>query len=152
MYYVSMAKERYTDSGWRKLIYGGHLFNLLGAYPVYSGKHDYEYSLQNHLKIVCAGRSLCIFPEGQRTKTGQLGPAHGGVAYLARHCDASVVPVGIQGIALFKMSDFLRFKRKVIVTFGAPIPASSIVPQEKPEIADYKAGGALVMAKVAELL
>lgn len=134
------------------MIYGGHLFNLLGAYPVYSGKHDYEYSLQNHLKIVCARRALCIFPEGQRTKTGQLGPAHGGVAYLARYCDAAVVPVGVQGLALFSVSDFLLFKRKVIVTFGAPIPASTIVPHEKSEIADYKAGSALVMVRVALLL
>ena len=35
-YFVSLLKKEYTN-GWRKLLYGGNFFRLMGAYPAYLG-------------------------------------------------------------------------------------------------------------------
>jgi 1-acyl-sn-glycerol-3-phosphate acyltransferase len=152
MYYVAMEKKFYTDSGWRKILYGGHLFNMLGAYPVYSGHRDYAFSLQNHIAIVKGGRSLCIFPEGVRTKDGNIGIVHGGVAYLTHATHAPVVPVAISGLVNLRPIDFFLFRRKVVLHFGTPIEHLTTVPQIHPTVANYKSGATFVMQKVAELL
>ena len=152
MYYVSQVKEFYIASGWRKMIYGGTLFNLLGAYPVYSGHHDYAYSLQNYFHILNHGGNVCIFPEGVRTKTGELGRAHGGVAFLASQTGTTVIPVAISGLVRFKVGDFFLGRRRVVIRYGKPMLPREIVPAETPTVDDYKAGGARVMAKIAERL
>lgn len=126
MYYVSMVKEKYTESGWRQYIYGGVIFNLLGAYPVYSGKKDYAYALQNHINILKGGGSLCIFPEGARTKDGALGKPRGGVAYLAHTTQAPVIPVTITGLVRLSLKDFIMRKRHVTVTFGEALHPSTL--------------------------
>lgn len=149
MYYVSMRREFYTDSGWRKYLYGGVIFNLLGAYPTYSGHRDYAYSLQNFTNILKRGRSVCIFPEGQRTKTGELGKAHGGVAFLAHSTGTTVIPVTITGLVGLKVKDLLLFRKKVTIAFGAPILPSDLITAEIPMVDDYKAGAEKVMATVA---
>ena len=152
MYYVSMEKKFYTDSGWRKILYGGHLFNILGAYPVYSGHRDYAFSLQNHIAIVKGGGALCIFPEGERTKTGKIGTAHGGVAYLTHVTHAPVVPVAICGLVDLRAIDLCLFRRKVTIHFGTPLEHLTTIPQTHPTVSDYKSGAAFVMQKVSEVL
>jgi 1-acyl-sn-glycerol-3-phosphate acyltransferase len=121
MYFVSMLKEFYKDSGWRKLIYGGIIFNLLGAYPVYFGKKDYSYSLQNHIKILKNGGNVCIFPEGRRTKDGNFGEAHGGVCFLSYATGAPIVPVFIKGLVRLRWWQLFSFKREVSIVFGKPV-------------------------------
>lgn len=152
MYYVSMVKEKYTDSGWRKFIYGGTLFNLLGAYPVYSGKKDYAYSLQNHVQILTNGRKLCLFPQGQRTRDGNLGKAHGGVGFLSHTMQVPVVPVAIDGLVKFSVREFFTFKRTVSLHFGEIMQPQQIVSSAQPTVEDYQKGAAVIMSKVEELL
>jgi 1-acyl-sn-glycerol-3-phosphate acyltransferase len=43
------------------------------------------------------GRSLVIFPEGTRSKNGQLGKFKGGAMKIAMETGAKVVPVLIEG-------------------------------------------------------
>jgi len=152
MYYVAGVKRRYEDSGWRKHIYGGFLFLLLGAYPIYSGKKDYEYSLQNHIKILNNGRSLCIFPEGRCTQDGALAKAHGGVAFLAKHCKVIIIPVAIQGLVGFNFFKFIQFKNKVTVTFGKPVYINEVIHKENPSPKDYKYGADIIMKRIENLL
>ncbi len=152
MYYISKSKEFYDDSGWRKILYGGTLFRLLGAYPVYSGKRDYNYSLQNYLAIVRGGGSVCIFPEGIRSKDGVMGEAHGGVAFLSKATGAPVIPVAIIGLVKFTFLDLILMRRKLIIRFGAPIMPQTLLPQSNPTVLDYKSGGAFVLREVRQLL
>lgn len=152
MYYVSMVKEKYTDSGWRKFLYGGTLFNLVGAYPVYSGKKDYSYSLQNHVSILQGGGKLCLFPEGQRTRDGNFGKAHGGVGFLTHTLQVPVVPVAIRGLVRFSVKEFLLGKRRVSIHFGKPLQPTEIIQNPNPQVEDFQAGARLIMSKVGELL
>lgn len=152
MYYVSKTKDFYDSSGWRGIFYGGFLFKCVGAYPVYSGKKDYAYSLQHYLEILKLKRNMCIFPEGRRSKDGVLGEAHGGVGYLAHTTGAPVVPVAIKEVLNISISDYLLRRRHVRLIFGKPLSSREVIPMENPDVASFKTGGAVVLKKVAELL
>ena len=54
-------------------------------------------SLQNAIDAVKDGRSLVIFPEGTRSKTGELGEFRGGAMKIAMETGAKVVPVLLEG-------------------------------------------------------
>ncbi|MCE9643864.1 1-acyl-sn-glycerol-3-phosphate acyltransferase [Candidatus Parcubacteria bacterium] len=126
MFYVSRGKDFYQDDyfGWRKLLYGGFFFTLWGAFRAYSGMKDYEKSLRNHIEILEDGHSLCIFPEGRKTKNGKLQEGHGGVAFLSHRTGVPIVPVRIRGTYRFSFTPLFSRRRGVTVTFGEPmVPA-----------------------------
>ena len=54
-------------------------------------------SLQEAIELVRNGRSMVIFPEGTRSKDGQLGVFKGGAMKIAMETGAKVVPVLIEG-------------------------------------------------------
>lgn len=53
-------------------------------------------TLEEAIKLVKAGRSMVVFPEGTRSKNGQLGEFHGGAMKIAMETGAPVVPVLIE--------------------------------------------------------
>ncbi len=119
MFYVSLEKKYYktNDRGWlRRALWGGNKFKLVGAYPVYSGVHDLNKSLKNHIKILNDNGSVCIFPEGKRTLTKEMSEFKIGVSYLAYISDCPVIPTRIK---------YTRKKdgtvRGVSIFFGKPL-------------------------------
>lgn len=165
MYYVSQKKDFYSASGWRRYLYGGILFNLAGAYPVYSGHHDYAYSLQNFIALMQRGRCVCIFPEGRRTIDGKIGPARGGVAFLSHVTQTPVVPVSMKGLTLLTARDFFLRRRTVVIRYGTPLLPKEVVspvsPTQAPQLGkgstgptvdDFHAGASKVMGRVGEML
>src|SRR3990167_3984448 len=122
IFYVSRPREFYKTSGWRQIFYGGFIFRLLGSHPAIAGFKDYEKSLATHINILEKGGSVLIFPEGRKTRDGNIGSeAHGGVAYLGHHTGCPVVPVRIFGDFNMTLSDFFLCRRRIVVVFGAPI-------------------------------
>ncbi len=152
MYYVSLEKKHYTESSWRSFFYGGFLFELLGAYPVYSGKKFYAFSLQNHLALLKQKRTLCIFPEGQRTRDGKLGEPRGGVAFLAHESKAPVIPVAITDMVGLTLKNFIFGRRNVSIIIGRPLLHDELVPNEHPSIDELKKGAGVVMNHIRELM
>jgi len=59
------------------------------------------------------GKAIGIFPEGTRSKTGQLQKAEPGVAMLAIKGNAPVVPIAIKG-------RYVLFS-KIIINIGKPM-------------------------------
>lgn len=134
IFYVSRPREFYQTSGWRQFLYGGLLFKLWGSHAAITGFKDYEKSLATHLDILRRGGSMLIFPEGRKTRDGNMQTeAHGGVAYLAAHTECPIVPVRIFGDFNMTLRDFFLRKRKIIVIFGAPLYCSNAL-----EKFDYK--------------
>lgn len=139
----SVARERdfYKNSGIMKYVYGGFIFKLLGAYPVFMGNGDYELALKHHIKIIDAGQTLGIFPEGHITRDGKIGEAKAGVAYLLWRTGAPVVPVAFRGHWRMKPQHFFMMKHTIAVSYGKPIhrsemfgPEADIVPPTKEEL------------------
>ena len=53
------------------------------------------HSLKEALKVLKNGESLALFPEGTRSKTGQMGQAKAGIGFLVYHSGAPVVPIRV---------------------------------------------------------
>lgn len=109
---IFMAKEeifKVPVIGW--LVRSG-----TGAFPVRRGTPD-RAALKRAADLLEAGGCLGIFPEGTRSKTGHLGKAEPGTAYLALKSGATVVPVGISGS--------YRLFSRITIRFGPPVDLSA---------------------------
>lgn len=161
VFYVTLARSEYNNSGWRQAFYGGFIFKLLGGHPAYLGLKDYEKSLINHTKLLSAGKNLLIFPEGKITREGNgvngiIQKAHGGATYLSETMGRPIVPIGISGVFNMSNADFFCRRRKVIVNFGKPIYKeelrSNISQGVDSDGGIYKEEAQYVMKKVEDLI
>jgi 1-acyl-sn-glycerol-3-phosphate acyltransferase len=67
--------------------------------------------------------TIVIFPEGTRSRTGELGPFKKGAFMLALHTHVDIVPtVVLGGRAILKKGDWRIRSGRLIVRFGEPIP------------------------------
>ena len=96
----------------------GTIYKILGAFPVRRGGAD-RAAIKHGIEILESGNVLAIFPEGTRSKTGELGKAQPGALMMASKVKATIVPACIIG------TDYKRHGRiwpKVTVRFGKPMP------------------------------
>jgi len=153
IFYTSRERNFYKKKGTKAFFYGGVWFKIWGAYSVKVGVKNYERSLKHHIRILEEKHgSICIFPEGRKSKDGNIGDAKGGVSFLAHRTNTPIVPVAISGVFDMSKTDFLLRKRKVVVQFGEPIYTEKLFedrfykPREHKEIAQN------IMGIVKEIL
>ena len=85
----------------------------VNAFPVKRGMSDRE-AFRNTLKILKSGKVVGMFPEGTRSKTGELGKGLAGAGFFAlKGGDAVVVPCAIIG-------PYKAFRRLKVV-YGKPL-------------------------------
>jgi 1-acyl-sn-glycerol-3-phosphate acyltransferase len=79
-----------------------------------------------------AGELLCIFPEGQITRSGGLAPFRPGVERAVRETPVPVVPMALLGMwgSVFSRTRRTSFPRgvrsAVTLRFGAPVPPAEV--------------------------
>ncbi|MGL5206261.1 MAG: lysophospholipid acyltransferase family protein [Acidaminococcaceae bacterium] len=95
----------------------GSIYRNLGAFPVRRGAADRN-AIKYGIELLLAEKVLAIFPEGTRSKNGQLGKAEPGALMMAGKARAAIVPTAISGTNL---SSSGRIWPKVKVKFGKPI-------------------------------
>lgn len=79
-------------------------------------------AMAEHLEL---GDTIAIFPEGTRTRNGELGEFKGGALLTARLAKVPIVPVGIRGAhAAWPRGRAIPFPKKIGVRFGQPIDSS----------------------------
>lgn len=93
------------------------LITKLGAFPVKRGAKDNS-AIENALESLKHGRIFVIFPEGTRSKDGELGKAKSGVTLIAAQAKVPVVPV-------FVKYGPKKFRRKICICIGKVIPAEN---------------------------
>jgi 1-acyl-sn-glycerol-3-phosphate acyltransferase len=91
------------------------------AFPVKRGLSDRE-ALRSGLKLLKEGNVLGLFPEGTRSKTGELGKGLSGAGFFALRSNAYVVPCAIIG-------PYKPF-RKLKVVYGKPVSMSELREQK----------------------
>jgi 1-acyl-sn-glycerol-3-phosphate acyltransferase len=96
------------------------ILNAAGTFPVNRGKGDVA-AIHTAVEIVQTGHILGMFPEGTRSRTGQLMRGKTGVARIAMTAQSPVVPAVVIN-AQRVLKDLLRPQRRpeVIVRFGPP--------------------------------
>lgn len=95
-----------------------------------SNKQSAHSSLQQAIDAVADGRSLVIFPEGTRSKTGELGEFRGGAMKIAMETGAKVVPVLIEGTRARLEETGNVTSGTVYVTYLDPIETKGLSKEE----------------------
>jgi len=98
----------------------GPMVRVYGVIPIARGEVD-RTALRRALELLAEGKHvLMIAPEGHRSRDGRLLPGQSGVAFLAVHSRAIVVPIAVVGVEPF-WHNVLRFKKTSIrISVGRP--------------------------------
>jgi len=134
----------------KKIIFGGWAFRILGGVEYVSGQKNYAIALERHVTLLKRKGSLVIFPEGTRTKTGEIQTARGGVGYLVHATRVPIVPVVIYGSYKTTMKDILKRKR-MVVEFLDPIAPEVLFQGLESDEQGFKTAAERVLEKIKEL-
>ncbi len=120
-----MGKEELFRSGFLAWLLG----KQCGSFPVCRGKGDTN-ALVRAEQIIAERKWMGIFPEGTRSKTGELGRFKSGAALIAAKTQAHVLPV-----AITTKNQKVKPFRRLTVAFGAPLsPTDLQLDGEKPNL------------------
>ncbi len=127
----------------------GYFIRGFGAFPIDRERLDRE-GIRQTYQVLSDGLVLVMFPEGTRSRNGQLRPAFSGAARIASRSGVPILPVAISGTEQIEHPSWL-FKRPVIkVHFGEPFylprPASNLSRQELINFTE------ILMQRIAEIL
>jgi acyl-[acyl-carrier-protein]-phospholipid O-acyltransferase / long-chain-fatty-acid--[acyl-carrier-protein] ligase len=109
---------------------------MIRAIPISAEQRPREmiHSLREATDAIKNGEVVCIFAEGQITRTGQLLPFRRGMERIMKGVDAPIVPVNLDGvwgsIFSFERRRFLwklprTIPYPVTVSFGKPLPPTA---------------------------
>ena len=107
--YTFMAKEELFKNR-----FFAWLIRKLGAFPVKRGAKDMA-AIDTAIESLDKGRTFIIFPEGTRSKNGELGRPKSGVSIIAVRAKAPVIPV-------FVKYGRKKFRRNALISIGEVIP------------------------------
>jgi len=99
----------------------GPIFPELNVIPVDQENPDRS-ALMGVIRVVRGGGAALIFPEGSRSRDGQLQPVQPGIGLIAAKTGAPVVPVWIDGsFAAFPPGAKFPLKKPIKVVIGHPL-------------------------------
>jgi 1-acyl-sn-glycerol-3-phosphate acyltransferase len=111
----------------------GVIFDVGGFVPVERGDRDKSLAaISRGAASLKAGNSFLIFPEGTRSRTGQLLPFKKGGFIMAIEAQVPIVPVAVHGgrDAMRKGSAFVQ-PVTVTVRIGTPIPTAGLTMADR---------------------
>jgi 1-acyl-sn-glycerol-3-phosphate acyltransferase len=127
----------------------GWLADKFGAFPVARGKINRRAG-RTAVELLSNGQVLIIYPEGQRSLDGKLGPAYSGAALLATRGCVPIVPVGIIGTGKLKGKWWFLRRPKITMNIGEPF--SLPVFTDKPTKDEITGMTREIMLHIARLL
>lgn len=116
----------------------GNIVRKCNAFPVKRGFSDRE-ALRTGLNLLKDGHVFGLFPEGTRSKTGEIGKGLSGAGFFALRTTALVVPCAIIGP--------YKSLRKLKVVYGQPIDLDKM----RKEKASAEQVTELIMSKIDKL-
>jgi len=117
-----VGKAEYLDD-WKTK----YLFPAMGMIPIdRSGGEASKAALEAAAGVLERGELFGIYPEGTRSRSGDLHRGHTGVARLALRTGCPIVPVGIVGASAIQPPDakLPRPFMELLIRFGEPIDVS----------------------------
>lgn len=116
----------------------------LGAFPVYRGAGDAK-AMETAFDVLRQGKVLGIFPEGTRSKDGNLLRPKPGIAIFASQEKAPILPV-----AIVAKNGKVRPFHKTAIVYGEPIQPEElgITTGSGPELRN---ASRLIMSRIAAL-
>ncbi len=130
--------------------FGTWWMSKVGCIPVSRGTGDMR-ALKTTIKMLKEGKAVSMFPEGTRTKDGELQEAKGGIGFIIEKSGCVVVPAYIDGTYKAHPKGTKLIKPcKVTITYGKPITQEDFQALGSGRKA-YDAHAALIMQRIANL-
>ncbi len=123
----------------------GWVLHQIGAFAVARGKGDTG-SLDFGANLVKEGKTLGIFPEGTRSKTGELLKPKSGVILIAASTGGDILPASITALPKKKFA-----RKHIHIQFGPMIQNEALGVDGAKNLAKIKAASKLLMGKIADL-
>jgi len=114
-----VGKAEYLDD-WKTK----HIFPALGMIPIdRSGGDAALAALDTAAALLERGELFGIYPEGTRSRTGDLYKGRTGVARLSHRTGAPIIPVGLTGMREIQPPDapLPKFFNAATISFGQPL-------------------------------
>ena len=122
----------------------GWLIRKYHAFPVKRGAADRK-SIKVIFDKLADGYSVLLFPEGTRSRTGEIGKLKSGLGFIAMNTGKGIVPVFIKGAGT--LVKCMMRREKLEVRIGRPIRLN---PDYVPE--DRKSDYEILAGMIAESL
>jgi len=100
------------------------MWRSLGGFPVRRDTADIR-AIDTALALLERGEMVGVYPEGTRSRTGEMLPFLKGAAWLALRTGAPIVPCGLKGTERRRQDEHWRFRRRVFVAFGPAIAVAA---------------------------
>jgi 1-acyl-sn-glycerol-3-phosphate acyltransferase len=126
----------------RKLPILVRAFDLAGFIPLERGNRDQSLpAIDRAAEALRAGYSFLVFPEGTRSRTGELLPFKKGGFIMAVKARAPIVPVAIKGARdAMKRGSLIIRPVRVAVSFGAPIETTGLTMDDRDPLIERARG------------
>ena len=117
----------------RKLPILVRAFDLAGFVPLERGNREQSLpAIERAAAALREGNSFLIFPEGTRSRTGELLPFKKGGFIMALQAEAPIVPVAIAGARdAMRKGSLVIWPVQVTVRFGAPIETAGLTIDDR---------------------
>lgn len=137
-----LAKKELFNSAWFS-----YLLKSSNAHPLSRGTGDLA-TMRLAINIINQGDGIVLFPEGTRSRNGQLGKGKPGIGMMARRGNCPIIPC--YAIGQQEFIKCLTFRGKMYVHFG-----EAITPEWMATLPAGKEGARLIadetMARIARL-
>ncbi len=109
----------------------GFIIRKCYAFPVRRGAADRR-ALKHAIELLEVGELLTMFPEGTRSRTGELGEFDLGAALAASRAEVPIVPCALTGTdAVFPRHAKRLHRGRVAVSFGEPVDSLQFGPKPR---------------------
>ncbi|MDX2379109.1 MAG: lysophospholipid acyltransferase family protein [Acidimicrobiia bacterium] len=128
-----IGKAEYMDS-WKTK----YIFPAVGMIPVdRTGGDAAQAALDTAASVLDRAHLFMIYPEGTRSRSGDLHKGRTGAARLAIRCNAPIVPVGMQGTVAIQPPDSVMLKpfKTCTIRIGAPMWPTDFGSLDDPRLA-----------------
>jgi acyl-[acyl-carrier-protein]-phospholipid O-acyltransferase / long-chain-fatty-acid--[acyl-carrier-protein] ligase len=120
---------------------------IMGAIPISAsmGPRELIHSLRTASEAIQNGEVVCIFAEGQMTRTGQLLPFARGLERIMKDVQAPIIPVALEGVwgsifsfergrFFWKLPEHIPYP--LTVSFGTPLPHGASAVEVRRSVQD----------------
>jgi 1-acyl-sn-glycerol-3-phosphate acyltransferase len=129
----------------RQILYKAELHNLpvlaqgfdfVGFVPIQRGNREQsQRAIEQASQRIRAGYSFLVFPEGTRSRTGELLPFKKGASILAIRAQAPLVPMAIVGArSAMRKGSFIISPVKIRIRIGEPVPTAGTTLDQRDEV------------------
>lgn len=112
------------------------VFDAAGFVPIERSNPGQSLPAVNRAaEALASGKSFVIFPEGTRSKTGELLPFKKGGFVMAIQAQAPIVPVAVSGARdAMRRGSILIWPATIVVEFGPAVPTAGAVFTDRDRI------------------